>query len=225
MECQNVVDLLSDYLDDDLPVEEARIVEGHLTTCMPCQTIRLDINAVRLTARELPLHTPNNILWRRICDEVETEIAQAELRFEPPLSTNWWQRLWSREVTFTAPRLAGIVAFALTLMISATFFMRMNTLPTSSSSLKNASAALVPWETELRRKVELRMSEFNERKASWDPQLRDDFEDHLQRIDQSLENCRRALALNSSDQNHQKMYLALYEEKLRLLEDINRLKW
>jgi hypothetical protein len=87
-------------------------------------------------------------------------------------------------------------------------------------------AGLLPPEAkDLEDRMKKQIVEVTQRKASWDPEVRSGFDNHLARIDQSLKACEQTLRHNAQDRDHQQMYLALYQEKLRLLEDVNRLKW
>lgn len=57
--CQEIVDLLADYIDGSLPVETAKSLEAHLEGCSPCiafvNTYRGTVNAVRrLHETEIP---------------------------------------------------------------------------------------------------------------------------------------------------------------------------
>ena len=90
-------------------------------------------------------------------------------------------------------------------------------------SPRDASASIVAPDMEETLKTQL--SAFNQSKANWDPNVRADFEHHLQEIDQSIEGCRFTLARNPADQTQREMVRVLVDEKIRLLKDSSRLKW
>jgi Putative zinc-finger len=224
MECRAVVSSLSDYIDMWISESEAREIESHLVTCPHCQTARLELNEIRTAARELPLHSPSRALWARIATEIEPEMPLADnpARIERP-ELNWWERLKSRRFTFTLPQLAGASALAAALVIIAIFG---TTTPTSSNLDSRAlQTALLPNEDRIKADLERRLSAINSRKGNWDPEVRADFERHLNKIDASLRNSRQILQINPHDGVQQQMVLTLYNEKRQLLEDVERLKW
>jgi hypothetical protein len=224
--CSTAADELSEYVDGGLSVDEVRAISEHLSACQPCERLKLEIEEIRIAARELPLHTPNQNLWKRVRAEVEAEIVS-----EPVFSratrkpSSWWQRLAEWKVSLNAPQLAGAALMVAILAGSAPLALRSLNSGLKQQGSTALSAALIPGEHELSSKVDAKLSEFNARKVNWDPQLRRDFESFLERIDQSLQGCRQQLVAHPDDRDHQRMYLALYEEKLRLLEDVNELAW
>jgi Putative zinc-finger len=228
MECRAVVSSLSDYIDMWMSESEAREIESHLVTCPNCQTVRLELNEIRTAARELPLHSPSRALWARIAVEIEPEMPQADnpAPIERP-ELNWWERLKSRRFTFTLPQLAGASALAAALVIIVMFG---TTAPTPNNfDLKEGSralqTALLPNEDRIKADLERRLSSINSRKGNWDPEVRADFERHLNKIDDSLRNSRHILQIDPDDGVQQQMVLTLYNEKRQLLEDVERLKW
>ncbi len=225
-DCRTTADGLSEFIDGGLSVDEVRAISEHLRGCQPCERLKLEIEELRIAARELPLHTPHQTLWTRVRAEVEAEIISQPV-FSPVVREpkSWWQRFADWKVSLNAPQLAGAVLTVAILAGYAPFGLRSLNGGLQQQSSMILSANLVPGESELSSKVNAKLSEFNSRKVKWDPQLRRDFESFLERIDQSLLGCRQQLVANPSDRDQQKMYLALYEEKLRLLEDVNELAW
>ena len=95
-----------------------------------------------------------------------------------------------------------------------------------SNTLKEVqSGLLLPEEVEIKANLERRLGVINSRKAQWDSQRRADFEEHMNRIDESLKQCRHMLEDNPNDAGRQEMVRSLYDEKRQLLEDVERLKW
>ena len=60
--------------------------------------------------------------------------------------------------------------------------------------------------------------------VTWDPQMREIFERNLIKIDDSLKSSRQSLIEHPNDADHQQMLMTLYNEKLQLLQDYDRLK-
>jgi anti-sigma factor RsiW len=73
--CQEVVELVTDYLDRALPAEEASLFEQHINFCDGCDwyldQMRTTISSVgRITEEEVPLETRAKLLtafreWKR----------------------------------------------------------------------------------------------------------------------------------------------------------------
>ncbi|MBI3423003.1 MAG: zf-HC2 domain-containing protein [Acidobacteria bacterium] len=219
MECRNVVDSLSEYLDGFLSDNEAGRIEGHLNSCTPCKTVRLELDQLRTAARELPLHTPPRALWTRISNEIEAELAAKKT-----LTTNalpkpgLLERLRAKSFTFTLPQLAGAGALALALAAfsSVSFYRQYNSVLT----MRGMQTALFAEESQLKLELDRKMVAVQARMSNWNPQRRADFEQKLSRIEDSLQNCRQALKANPNDQAHQLMMRNLYQEKKQLLEGV-----
>ncbi len=223
MECRNVVDSLSEYLDGFLSDNDTGRIEGHLKSCSPCQTVRLELNQLRTAARELPLHTPPRALWTRISNEIE-----AEFNAKKTLTTNalpkpgLLERLRARNFSFTLPQMAGagVLAVALIAFSSVSFYRQYNSVLT----MRGMQTALFTEETQLKRELDRKMDAVKARMNSWNPQRRADFEQQLNRIETSMQNCRQFLQAKPDDQAYQLMLRNLYQEKKQLLEDGERLK-
>jgi hypothetical protein len=61
-----------------------------------------------------------------------------------------------------------------------------------------------------------------QRKESWDPELRTAFERNLLYVNQSLAECRHQLNDHPSDDVSQELMLTAYREKIRLLEGFEK---
>ncbi len=223
MECRNVVDSLSEYLDGFLSDNDAGHIEGHLKSCSPCQTVRVELDQLRTAARELPLHTPPRALWTRISNEIEAELdAKKTLITNALPKPGLWERLRASNFSFTLPQLAGASILALTLLAfgAVSFYRQYNSVLT----MRGMQTALFAEETQLKRELDRKMDAVKARMNSWNPQRRADFEQKLNRIEESMQDCRQLLQAHPDDQAHQLMLRNLYQEKKQLLEDGERLK-
>jgi anti-sigma factor RsiW len=228
MDCRSVIHSLSDYVDDLLTQSEAQHVESHLQRCQPCLAVKADLQEIRRAARELPLHAPPRALWARIRQEIEQGgLAQAAppARRAPAQAQNWWQRLSEKRFTFTLPQLAGASAVAASLIIFSAVRSELPTQPVGPAIVQQASADLTansPAVRAMQTRIEERLGRLNTRKASWKPEVKQTFEEHLKRIDYSLDSTREAL--RKDPKLDQQILLDLYKEKLQVLEDFDRLR-
>lgn len=227
MDCRSVIHSLSDYVDGHLAQPDAQWIESHLRRCPPCQTIKADLQEIRSAARELPLHAPPRALWARIQQEIELK-EQPPARRAAATQRGWWQRLGEKRFTFTLPQLAGAGALAASLLV---FTAVRSNLSVSTQSLQptkgGGAVSLVAPNSQavqaMQSRIEERLNRLNTRKAAWDPQMKQVFEEHLKRIDFSLANTRQTLEANP-DPDQQQMLLDLYKEKLQVLDDFDKLR-
>jgi hypothetical protein len=218
MECRVVINSLSDYLDGSLAIQEIQFIEAHLIECPPCKAIKVDLLQICTAAKELPLRTPSRALWVRIQNEIQLEMA-APGRIEEK-KASWWKRVSERRFTFSLPQLAGATTLAFSLMVFG-MYHALHRDPQVASDV--ATTVTLPMETEIRSKIQQKANFLNTRRASWNPEIRTVYDNHLQRIDNSLNRVRQTLVV-TRDAEQQKMLMDLYNEKLQLLEDFEQLE-
>jgi anti-sigma factor RsiW len=78
MTCRELVELLIDFVDEELPDDRRRLLETHLALCEPCmaylETYKVTI---RLTRRLPDVPPPPELLQRlkaALCEEMQTRI-------------------------------------------------------------------------------------------------------------------------------------------------------
>lgn len=224
MECKTVIFSLSDYLDSQHGLVEGiekRNIEDHLASCPGCRHLQLELMEIKTAARELPLRTPPRALWSRIVNEIEAEKVAAKVSVEPD-GPGLWSWLTSFRYTFSLPQIAGVAALAIILVSITVINFRGNTNEMDFSRLQSA---LIREEMTKKAEIDRKMAAIEERKASWDPAFRADFDRQLNRIEDSIKQCRQNLEASPNDLNQVQRMLDLYEEKRQLLEDVERLKW
>ncbi len=217
MECRVIINSLSDYLDGSLAAQEIQLIEAHLIQCPPCQIVRVDFTQITLAAKELPLRTPSRALWVRIQNEIEAEIAVSGKVVEKKAS--WWKSLSERNFTFTLPQLAGASTLAFSLMVFGMYHALHRDPQVISEAATNAT---LPMEREMQSKIQQKANFLNTRRVTWNPEIRTVYDNHLQRIDSSLSRVRQTW-VTTQDTDQQKLLMDLYNEKLQLLEDFERL--
>jgi hypothetical protein len=223
MECRTVRISLSDYVDGQPSLSggnEMRNIEDHLASCPSCRSLQLELNEIKTAARELPLRTPPRALWTRIVNEIEIEQVAVAAKVQPV--SGLWGRLTSFRFTFSLPQMAGVAALAVVLItVTVLNFRGQN----SEMDFTRLQSALIREEMTKKAEIDRKMAAIEERKANWDPAFRADFERQLNRIEESIKQCRKNLEASPNDLNQVQRMLDLYEEKRQLLEDVERLKW
>lgn len=216
MECRVVISSLSDYLDGSLATQEIQSIEIHLIECPPCNTVKADLSQICLAAKELPLRTPSRALWVRIQNELEMEPAAPG----KPAAVSWWKRWSERRFTFTLPQLAGTSALAFSLMVFG-LYQTLHRAPNLAA--ETSTSVALPMETEIQSQIQQKATSLQTRRQAWNPEIRTVYDNHLQRIDNSLNRMRQTL-VTTRDQDQQKMLMDLYNEKLQLMEDFERIE-
>jgi hypothetical protein len=74
----------------------------------------------------------------------------------------------------------------------------------------------------LERQITQLSESVEQRKESWDPELRNAFERNLLYVNQSLAECRHQLNDHPGDDVSQELMLSAYREKIRLLEGFEK---
>jgi len=224
MECRAVINSLSDYLDGQqtwMTENEKLSIEEHLVACPTCQNLKFELTEIKTAARELPLHTPPQALWVRIANTLEAELPSSErkTREEFPQET-WVEWLKRRLAAYTLPQMAGASALAIALIVAGIYgIFGVNTAKPNQLNLTAAQSALLPDENEIKAELSRLMGEINSRKASWEPQVRADFESRLARVENLLTDCRNKLSADPEDKERQQTLRDLYNQKRQLLKN------
>lgn len=223
MICKQCQELLSEYIDGALELGEQANIERHLSDCEPCRAVRDDLLQIVHFSQQLPMQSPSTALWPRI----SSDLAELQPSF-------WTRRLrWLASVrtlnfNFSVPQLiAGAAALAIIVSIGVIVSRRGGGQPQLSASVGRLSSTdVTPLSQADLQQLEKQISQLSvtveQRKESWDPELRTAFERNLLYIDQSLVECRHQLKDNPADNVSQELMLNAYREKVRLLEGFEK---
>jgi hypothetical protein len=229
MDCRLVQNSMSNYIDGLMVDQDVHLLEGHLSECSHCHSLKLELSAVRTAARELPLQAPPRALWTRIQNEIELEVVSEQKGATPVRShehqpQSWWSGLRERKFSFSLPQLAGAGALAMLLLGVSMFGAYRQGSGKQMTVQGIMDASVLPEEQKLRKQVEDLKAEIEPRKAAWDPALREIFDTSFSRIDKSLDECRRNLAEKPEDGQHRERVRELYQEQIELLEAYRKMK-
>ena len=224
MVCTQCQELLSEYIDGALELGEQVNIERHLADCESCRAVRDDFLQIVHFSHQLPLQSPSPALWSRIRSDVDSLHSGVWSRPQ-----RWLARIKSlRTLNFnlSIPQLAaGAAALVVVVSIGAILSQRdgRSFQPAAPSV---PSAEITPLSNADLQQLEKQISSLSEtveqKKTSWDPELRTEFERNLYYIDQSLVECRHQLKNNPADDVSQELMLNAYREKVRLLEGFDK---
>jgi anti-sigma-K factor RskA len=214
MVCKHCQELLSEYIDGSLELGEQVGVERHLADCEPCRAVRDDLLQIVHFSQRLPVQSPSASLWPRIQSSVQE--VRPRVWAQP---VRWWTSLRARNFNLSVPQIVAAAA-ALVIVVSIGFVVaRRDGTSTQSGAFKPAEVE--PLSSADLQQIERQISRLSEtieqRKNSWDPQLRSAYERNLYYVDQSLIECRHQLNDNPADGVSQELMLNAYREKVRLL--------
>ena len=250
MNCQKCQDLLSDYLDDSLAVFERAQLKRHLDACLDCAAVRRELEAVVGLARgshEALAEPPNpRALWLRIRNTVEAELEARRLaearvaaaRAEAEARANSLTRLARRRWELSLPQLAASVA-ALALAVAAVTAFGVGGLADLAGGLSNPSgqvraagqAGVIDAEADKAyhrayfQQQQARISYWRQRaeqrKASWNTQMRHAFERSVSVYDDTINETLGALDRDPHDEISQEVLDAALREKTELLREFS----
>ncbi len=242
MDCEKCQELLSEYLDATLPGDERARLRSHLEACLDCDSVREELGSIVGAARahrEYFVAPPNErALWLRVRNTIEAELdaelvvaaragAAAEAtRSREGFAARWINKRWA----LSLPQLTGSVAAIMVGVSLATVFglqglrgeFSGGTTPSQTQAVsqyiggqRNSQAQLMEIEY-LRQRVD-------QRKARWNPRMRDAFDRNLQVIDAALNESQQELSQSPHDEISEDALNAALRGKMELLKEFSEL--
>jgi anti-sigma-K factor RskA len=220
MICTKCQELLSDYIDGALELGEQVSIERHLADCEPCRAMRDDLLQIVHFSHQLPLQAPASSLWPRI----QSDLTELRPRlWDRPL--RWWARIRSFNFNRSVPQMIAGAA-TLVIVISIGVIVSRRDAPAINSDTTTRLSQVTPLSNadlqQLEKQINKLSDSVEQRKESWDPELRIAFERNLFYVDQTLVECRHQLSDNPADDVSQELMLNAYREKVRLLEGFDK---
>ena len=224
MVCTQCQEILSEYIDGALELGEQVNIERHLADCESCRAMRDDLLQIVHFSHQLPLQSPSPALWSRIRSDVDSLHTGVWSRPQ-----RWFARVRALNFNLSIPQLAaGAAALVVVVSLSAIVSQRdgRSLQPAASSVASVANADVTPLSSsdfqQLEKQISTLSATVEQKKTSWDPELRSEFERNLYYIDQSLVECRHQLKNNPADDVAQELMLNAYREKVRLLDSFEK---
>lgn len=245
MNCEKCQELLSDLLDDALSPEDQSTLNAHLEECLSCFTVRDELNTIVSFCHDCRgeyVAPPNErALWLRIRNTVETERAvaattAASVERSARGGESWWKLGWmNRSWELSLSQMTGAVA-AITVAVALITAFSMQRMQQSSSASAagtsatgranmtgGASTVSISDVDDRMRQQQLAIEYWNqrieERKARWNPQMREAFERNMGVIDQAVNYSRDELRRNPHDEVSEEMLNSALNDKMELLRE------
>lgn len=244
MNCDKCQELLSDFLEGTLHDDDRALFSTHLEECLTCGGVRDEIDVIVSVAQECrgnDCYAPPNerALWLRISNTLEGEfsfnqggaVAAAPARSRE----NFWARLAGKRWELTLPQVTAAVA-AITVSVALVTTLGVQSFNNYVGSAAAPSAAsLTPgamrdavradgyyprtYVNQQQTNISYWQQRVEQRKASWNPRMRDSFDRSLNIIDQAVSESLEELQRNPHDEVSEEMLNSALRDKMELLRE------
>ncbi len=216
--CQDLEQLLDDFVDDETTPDERREVEQHLAGCSDCRSVVKDTRALLAAsatlAREVP---PGEDLW----PDIRARIGQARSATASP-----WSGARTRWLGLAASLLVVALAGSTTLWLrqsGRTPSVDGQPAGTALPADYDPSATIEDQMREYVEAAELLQASIRERGTKLSPETLVVVEKNLAIIDQAIAEVRGVLESDPTDRGNALMLQAMHQQKVELLRRVSRL--
>lgn len=245
MNCEKCQELLGEFLEGTLAERERAAFGAHLEECLGCASMRDELGAIVAVARDCRDYEaapPNSrAMWLRIRNTLEGELeaaeraaASARLAASSSGRESLWSRWMNRRWELSLPQLAAAVAaVAVFVSLATAVGVRGWRAPELASGDKGRSARDAGFDAAsdaLYHRAYLQQQEarisywkqhIEQRKASWNPQMRNAFERSMSVIDAAVNESVSELERNPHDEVTQEMLDSALRDKAELLREFS----
>ena len=240
MNCEKCQELLSDFLDDTLSSGDRALVSKHLDACADCLDVRDELQLIVGAAHECREHLyepPDaRAMWLRISNVIEGERAFSRAaRAAPPARTreSFWPRLFNRRWELTLPQMAAAVSAIAVTAALATVLGVQSLWGNGTQSNKQSSTLVSDGGTTgdesypnayLRQqtaRISYLQQRVEQRKASWNPRMRESFERSLSVLDRAVIDSLDELKRNPHDEVSEEILNSALRDKMELLREFS----
>jgi hypothetical protein len=209
--CEQLVDVLDDYLDESRRPEDRHLreaVDAHLARCAYCPALVADVRTIRTAARTLEPSAPPEHVWRQV---------RARVSLDAPPRVSWLDRFGWHSMSEPVGALAVLV-----LLVGSLTWIGLRLTGTPAVRMADASGTPAEFqlaEAEYADAIE-RLEEAAEAAGPRLDALTDvTLESSIHDIDTAIGDAREALALAPDDAVSQESLLGALGSKVALLQD------
>jgi hypothetical protein len=227
MDCEMCHELLSDYLDGALSGDARARFSRHLGECAKCTAAHDDLAAIVVVAHESREHLiapPDaRAMWLRIRNTVEEEQRVTSARAASAVDQSFWARLTGRRWALTLPQLATATA-GIAVSVALVTALGMRAL-LDGRKLEQPKAHVV---RQLQNqddmvRIEYLRGRVEQRRARWDPRMRDTFDRNMSVIDETVNEMLKELDERPHDEVSEETLNAAMRDKIELLKEFSEL--
>lgn len=245
MNCEKCQELLSDFLDDELTSFERAHVARHMEACAVCAHVREELELIVGAAIECrnDSHSPpdSRAMWLRISNVIEgeralTRPASAEsAKASAAAREGFWTRLFSRRWELTLPQMAAAVSAVAVGAALATVLGVQSLWGDGGQPLQNGRQAGFASESannseeiypnayvrQQRARINYLEQRVQQRKANWNPRMRDSFDRSMSVIDRAVTDSLEELKRNPHDEVSESTLNSALRGKIELLREFS----
>lgn len=245
MNCEECQELLSDFLDGELTGHGHTTLSNHLEECLSCTSVREELNSIVSFCRDCQgeYEAPPNerALWIRIRNSIELEqgatassAAESAAASHQRAQAGWWSRLMDRSWELSLSQMsAAIAVIAISVALATVFGMRtmqgagqatQASFAGGAGSRQGQTPSVFDPDERMRQQqlaIEYWNQRVQQRKARWNPQVREAFDRNVSVLDQTVEDSRRVLSQNPHDEVYEEMLNTALNDKMELLKEFS----
>ena len=237
MNCEKCQEQLSEYLDGELSTLARSRVGDHLSACAACSAALADLSLIVGAAHESGevLFDPPDAraMWLRISNVVEGERALRPAPRPEPARPSLWARLFSKRWELTLPQMAAAVsAVAVSVaLVTAVGVQGLRDVASQrdedrQANTKGAVAAregVYPraFVSQQQARISYLQQRVEQRKAAWNPRMRESFDRSINVIDQAMADALQELERNPHDEVSEEMLNSALRDKVELLREFS----
>jgi hypothetical protein len=249
MNCEKCQELVSDFLDGTLAGDDHALFSTHLEECLSCVGMHDEIGAIISIAHECrggDCYAPPNerALWLRISNTIESEpgfnragaaAATTTAAAYTGARSDFWTRLMNKRWELTLPQVtAAVAAIIITASIVTTLGVQSfnnyaGPAQPSASSLTQGGAArdtlladgYYPrgYVNQQQANINYWQQRVEQRKATWNPRMRESFDRSIYVIDQAVSDSLEDLQRNPHDEVSEEVLNSALRDKMQLLRE------
>lgn len=212
--CDNVANVLVDFIDGRLDAEAERAVERHLDTCANCRALVVDLRTIRAAAFMLDRHEPAPDVWTSLQQRVAAEPAPRGRVLAMPTTRASWS-VW----------LGAAAAIILATLIGVLPLMRRSEPPPSQdadagaeATVESVTAEFEAAEQHYQKAITDLETIAKQDTGELDPQVAAVLQKNLAVIDQAIGESRAALQSQPSSDTAQDGLFDALRTKIALLQ-------
>lgn len=206
MECNQLERYLEQGMEQELPAEAV----GHLSCCQRCRAIVADLEAIRVTARQLAEEdaTPPERIWMSLRAQLESEgLIQIHARTMPrTLLGRWWQAM-------PGPVVAGATASLLLAVVVSVGYLRFSGRKEPLENVDLRGPVVGALHEHLAEAADQTVSA----KGTYDPAVNESFRENLRIVDDLIVLCEKSVRENPQSELAREYLYGAYQQKADLL--------
>jgi predicted anti-sigma-YlaC factor YlaD len=215
MKCSAARQMISDFVDGELSLDEEKALQGHLATCAECQQLLRDFQKITREARDLPSLSPSPLAWQKIAAGVRS--AQPKEAAPEEKKRAWFPAFW------LSPGLRYAFAGLLTLIIIGGLVISLKPWRMGARVQKNSFEYTLTKLEEAQRYYEKAIMALKDAvKAQGNglvPELAEVFKQNLEAMDKTIQACQQMVAKDPNNLTTRAYLLTAYREKVAFLEE------